>query len=79
MSSDSFRGLQTSLYLAMGAKVYLTLNIGMSIGLCNGTVRYVMDIIYEDDVDCNDNNNPSIPSSSPPDLPKYIWVNFGNS
>jgi hypothetical protein len=78
MSSDSFRGLQTCLYLAVGAKVYLTSNIGTSVGLCNGTVGYVMDIIYKDDVDRDDKNNP-IPSSSPPDLPKYVWVDFGNS
>jgi hypothetical protein len=48
ISSDSFRGLQTSLYLAVGAKVYLTSNIGTSVGLCNGTVGNVKDIVYRD-------------------------------
>jgi hypothetical protein len=78
ISSDSFRGLQTSLYLAVGAKVYLTSNIGTSVGLCNGTVGYVKDIVYRDNVDCNEYGE-SIPPSKPPCLPKYMWVDFGNS
>jgi ATP-dependent exoDNAse (exonuclease V) alpha subunit len=50
----------------------------MSVGLCNGTVGYVKDIVYRDEVDC-DEYGESIPPSKPPCLPKYVWVNFGNS
>jgi hypothetical protein len=70
--SDSFRELQTSLYLAIGAKVYLTSNIGTSVSLCNGTVGYIKDIVYRDEVDCDEQYRELIPPSKPPCLPKRV-------
>ncbi len=62
MSADAFMGLQVSLYLAIGARVLLTLNLSHGAGLVNGSVGSVMDIIYHEDDD----------NQSPTRLPKHV-------
>eukprot|EP00957_Ditylum_brightwellii_P210475 15365016-Ditylum_brightwellii.AAC.1 len=62
---DIARSLDTSLFLAVGAKVLLTNNICQVAGLCNGATAEVKDIYYGD---CN----------RPTSLPKFIIVDFGH-
>lgn len=56
MSSDEMSGLESTIFLAKGAKVILTMNLWPSVGLCNGATGIVIDIIYES-------------RHQPPDLP----------
>ena len=65
LSPESFRGLRNFLYLCVGSKVVLTLNIRTELGLCNGTTGVVRDIIYEQD-------------TKPPALPTCVWCDFGS-
>jgi hypothetical protein len=48
MSSSSFMGLHTFLFLSVFAKVVMTSNICQLASLCNGTTGIVMDIVYEE-------------------------------
>lgn len=84
MTPDRLRGLTTSLYLSVGSKVYLSSNIGTGVGLCNGTVGYVKDIVYQEQVQPQSSvEEEATPESTsaikPPCLPKYVWVDFGDS
>jgi hypothetical protein len=85
MTPDRLRGLTTSLYLSVGSKVYLTSNLGTGVGLCNGTVGYVKDIVYQEQVQPQSSveeeqaaPEPTV-AIKPPCLPKYVWVDFGAS
>lgn len=40
-------GLEPAVFLAKGAKVMLTMNLWVSVGLCDGATGTVIDIIYE--------------------------------
>jgi hypothetical protein len=64
MSSSSFMGLHTFLFLSVFAKIVMTSNVCQPAGLCNGATGIVMDIVYEE-------------GQSAPKLPKFVWVNFG--
>ena len=46
--SDQAGGLQQTLYLFKGAKVMLTCNLNAPVGLFNGSMGEVVDIIYPD-------------------------------
>ena len=63
---DRYRMLESEMFLAVGAKVYLTQNIAAKFGLANGSVGIVKDIVYEE-------------GTSAPNLPKYVWVDFGTN
>ena len=63
MSPDYFRGLKPSMFACVGAKMILTHNIGLSSGLCNGSIGKIVDIVYEE-------------GDSTPSLPKCIIVDF---
>ena len=65
-SSDSFRGLESSMYVGVGAKILLTSNLNTTVGLNNGSVGTVKDIVFAAGV-------------KPPNLPLYVWVDFGES
>ena len=54
-------GLQPVVFLAKGARVMLTMNLWSSVGLCNGVIGTVIDIIYQND-------------HQPPDLPIAVIV-----
>lgn len=56
-------GLPNTLYLAVGARVMLRFNINVSMGLVNGSLGYIHDIIYQK-------------GCSPPSLPKFILIQF---
>ena len=63
-SSEKAGGLVRTLYISVGARVMLTVNLNVSYGLFNGAVGTVMDIIYKTD---------SSPTHSQPHI---ILVNF---
>ena len=63
LPSDEMSGLETTIYLAKGAKVMLTMNLWASVGLCNGATGTVVDIIYAT-------------NHQPPDLPIAVIVRF---
>ena len=65
MTSDKIRGLEKSLYVAVGAQVNLTSNIWQGVGLTNGCRGAVRDIVYE--------NGQAIT-----DMPNFIVVEFYN-
>ena len=44
--SDKFLGLETELFVAVGARVVLTINIFVKGGLNNGATGFVKDIFY---------------------------------
>ena len=62
--SDKFRGLEGLMYISVDSKVLLTSNLNTSVGLNNGSVGIVKDIVFK-------------PGVSPPELPFFIWVDFG--
>lgn len=61
--SEEMSGLEPTIFLAIGAKVMLTMNLWPAVGLCNGATGRVIDIIYE-------NNH------QPPDMPIAVIVKF---
>ena len=63
VSAQEMLGLHPVVLICKGAKVMLTKNLWASAGLCNGSTRVVIDIIYET------NHNP-------PDLPVAVLVKF---
>ena len=63
-SANSAGGLQSQLYLRVGAKVLLTRNLWQSVELCNGASGVVRDIYYESD-------------RPPPALPQCVLVDCG--
>lgn len=63
LSPDDFGGLQPVIYLSKGARVMLTRNLWTEVGLCNGAIGTVIDIIYA-------------PGHEPPVLPIAIMVQF---
>jgi hypothetical protein len=60
-----FRGLETLLYLAVGAKVMLCMNIAHPAGLVNGATGIVIDIVFEEGQTDAEN------------LPSFVIVDFG--
>ena len=64
--ANDARGLESNAFLCVDAKVMLILNLAQRLGLCNGAVGYVKDLVYADGV-------------SAPNLPLYVWVNCGES
>ena len=52
-------GLEPVVFLAKGAKVMLTMNLWLSVGLCNGTTGTIVDYIYHVE-------------QQPPDLPVAV-------
>lgn len=63
INSDEMSGLQPVIYLSMGAKVMLTMNLWPRAGLCNGATGTVVDFIYKN-------------GHQPPDLPIAVIVQF---
>ena len=63
--ADKFCGLEASMYLSVNSKVILTSNLNTKVGLTNGTVGIVKELIYTDDV-------------PPSGLPAFVWVDFGD-
>ena len=61
-SSDDFSGLRSTIHLAVGAQVMLTVNLSARVGLCNGAVGFVTDVIYG--------------THTPPNLPVAVMVHF---
>ena len=47
MSPQDMCGLEPTLLIAKGALVMLTVNLWASVGLCNGAVGTVVDIVYQ--------------------------------
>jgi len=64
-SPNQANNLETRAYFAIGAKVLLTSNIQQSIGLCNGAVGTIKDMIWYD-------------GRQPPTVPDAIIVDFGD-
>jgi hypothetical protein len=64
-SPSQANNLETKAYFAIGAKVLLTSNIQQSIGLCNGAVGTIKDMIWYD-------------GRQPPTVPDAIIVDFGD-
>lgn len=63
MKAEDFGNLEASLMLCIGARVMLTDNLWQEVGLCNGSIGYVVDIIY-------------LPGQKPTDLPSFVLVQF---
>jgi len=68
-SSTHAEGLEKVLFLCIGAKVLLTKNLYQQLGLCNGAVGTVADIVYH-----SDTGEPI----ALPALPKCVMVDFGD-
>ena len=66
LPSDDLGGLEAKLFLCVGARVMLTRNLWTELGLCNGAMGYVYDIVYN-------------PGFAPPSLPVAIIVQFDDS
>ena len=56
-------GLEPSLLMSKGAFAMLTMNIWPAVGLCNGSMGKIVDVIYH-------------PSHQPPGLPIAVTVQF---
>jgi len=65
MRAEHFRQLETSMYLVIGVKVCLTSNLGISVGLCNGSSSIVKGAVYEE-------------GTTAPALPKFVIIDFGD-
>lgn len=63
LSSDDMDGLEPKLFLCKGARIMLTRNLWTDKGLCNGSMGYVKDIIYQE-------------GDSPPNIPIAVVVQF---
>ncbi|XP_065061670.1 LOW QUALITY PROTEIN: uncharacterized protein LOC135688681 [Rhopilema esculentum] len=61
--ADDMGGLQPTLLLSKGAMVMLTRNLWTEVGLCNGAIGVVYDIIYQTE-------------QGPPNLPISVLVQF---
>ena len=58
---QDMNGLEPSLLMSKGAFAMLTMNMWPAVGLCNGSIGKIVDIIYH-------------PSHQPPDLPIAVTV-----
>eukprot|EP00752_Nemacystus_decipiens_P018636 g16710.t1 len=65
VSSDRFRGLEATIYLAVGARVFVGNNVWVSAGLANGTIGEVVHLQWVED-------------AGPPSLPEVVWVRLEN-
>ena len=63
LSAEEMGGLEPTLHLCKNARVILTCNLWTEVGLCNGAIGTVLDIIYAE-------------GHSPPVLPIAIIVQF---
>ena len=63
LSADDMGGLEPTIYLAKNARVMLTRNLWTEVGLCNGAMGTVVDVIYAE-------------GCTPPVLPIAIIVQF---
>lgn len=61
LKADDVGGLENSIYLAVGASVFLTCNLNTSVGLTNMAKGVIKDIVYR-------NKTPN------KDLPEFIVV-----
>ena len=66
LAPDGIGSLEPKLLLTIHARVMLTQNLWTNVGLCNGTMGEVIDIIYDE-------------QQSPPALPIAVVVNFDNT
>ena len=64
-SDDHFRRLRPRIYTAIGARMMLTWNVCVNVGLVNGSIGNVIDIVYAD-------------NTEPPSLPAFIIMNIVN-
>jgi hypothetical protein len=65
-SSDNMMGLERRCYLAEGAEVCLTMDVGAHVGLGAHAPGVVKKIVYEE-------------GTNPPKLPEFVVVDFGES
>jgi hypothetical protein len=65
-TGSEMMGLESRVYLAEGAKVCLTVNVGSYFGLCKGTTGVVKTPVYKE-------------GTRPPQLPEFVVVDFGDS
>ena len=70
MSSEEF-GLQNEIFLSKGSKVMLTRNLWSDVGLCNGSLGVVKDIIFQ-----RDQLPPALPIAVIVKFDKYIGPSF---
>ena len=63
LPADDMGGLSPKLFLCKGARVMLTRNLWTEVGLCNGAMGSIFDIIYSD-------------RANPPSLPTTVIVQF---
>src|SRR2546430_7226488 len=63
--SDIAKGLEPQLFLATGARVMLRANLWTEVGLVNGSVDTIQDIIFEE-------------NQGPPFLPNAVMIEFDN-
>ena len=61
-TDENFRRLKAKLFISIGARIMLTMNICVNVGLVNGSMGDIVDIIYQ--------------TSKHPDLPDFIIVEF---
>lgn len=62
---DQAEGLELVIFLAKNAKVMLTSNLWLQVGLCNGAMGIVESILYAE-------------GHKPPAFPIAVMVNFNN-
>eukprot|EP00752_Nemacystus_decipiens_P005573 g5042.t1 len=65
VSSDRFRGLEATIYLAVGARVFVDNNVRVSASLANGAIGEVVHLQWAED-------------AGPPSLPEVVWVQLEN-
>jgi len=63
LSPEEFGGLEAKLKICLGARVMLTRNLWTGKGLCNGSMGYVVDIVYRE-------------NEGPPGLPICVIIQF---
>jgi ATP-dependent DNA helicase PIF1 len=61
--SDVAHGLESQLLLARGARIMLTMNLWTEVGLVNGAMRIVQDLLFGED-------------QGPPFLPIAVLISF---
>ena len=65
VTSERFRSLEATIYLAVGARVFVNNNVWVSAGLANGAVGEVVHMQWAE-------------GAGPPSLPEAVWVRLEN-